>query len=202
MTSDKLMYLFGRTLPGLSLIFSMALRFLPRFKEQSAVISEAQRGVSCGVGDGGLAARVRRGMRILSILLTWALENAVETADSMRARGYGLRGRTSFSLFRFDDRDGNLLLGFAILVAGLIIGIWDGWFEFQYFPFIWAPGTDIRSLLAFTPFACFSFLPAFLRACDAVAWRRWEGKMEKDSLWKPSQYRGSAFPTPTRRRRP
>lgn len=34
MTSDKLMYLFGRFIPILSLMFSMTLRFVPRYKAQ------------------------------------------------------------------------------------------------------------------------------------------------------------------------
>ncbi len=41
----------------------------------------------------------------MSILVTWALENAIDTADSMKDRGYVLPGRTAFSIYRFDRRD-------------------------------------------------------------------------------------------------
>ena len=34
MTSDKLVYLFGRIIPALSLVISMTLRFVPKFKAQ------------------------------------------------------------------------------------------------------------------------------------------------------------------------
>ena len=44
-------------------------------------------------------------MRALSVTVTWALENAVVTADSMKSRGYGLPGRTAFARQRFDGRD-------------------------------------------------------------------------------------------------
>ena len=38
MTSDKFIYLFGRIIPALSLVLSMALRFVPRFLRQLKVI--------------------------------------------------------------------------------------------------------------------------------------------------------------------
>lgn len=42
MTSDKFIYLFGRIRPALSLVLSMTLRFVPKFKEQFRVVSDAQ----------------------------------------------------------------------------------------------------------------------------------------------------------------
>ena len=35
MTSDKFIYLFGKAIPSLSLIFSMVLRFIPMLKERT-----------------------------------------------------------------------------------------------------------------------------------------------------------------------
>ena len=42
MSSDKFVYLFGRVIPALSLVLSMALRFIPKFKTQMQTVSEAQ----------------------------------------------------------------------------------------------------------------------------------------------------------------
>ncbi len=50
-------------------------------------------------------------------MVTWSFENAVETADSMKSRGYGLPGRTAFSLYRFSRRDRLLLLWLALCGA-------------------------------------------------------------------------------------
>ena len=41
MTSDKFIYIFGRIIPHLSLIISMSLRYVPRFKEQFIRVREA-----------------------------------------------------------------------------------------------------------------------------------------------------------------
>ncbi len=134
MTSDKFVYLFGRVIPALSLILSMTLRFVPRFKAQLRVVSDAQKCVGRDVSNGSLLQRARHGIRILSIMVTWALENAIETADSMKSRGYGLPGRTAFSIYRFDRRDKNVLL-FLLFCGGYIIAgaMWGGLY-WRYFP--------------------------------------------------------------------
>lgn len=152
MTSDKFVYLFGRVIPALSLILSMALRFVPRFQVQARAVSQAQRCVGRDVSDGSLLQRLRNGVTILSILLTWCLENALETADSMKSRGYGLPGRTAFSIYRLDDRDQAALWWLGAL-GGYILSMWGaGGFACRYFPtFRLAPrdGWSLSGLLAF-----------------------------------------------------
>ena len=101
MTSDKLIYIFGRLIPSLSLIFSMTLRAVPRFKEQFKRVARAQRCIGRGAAEKGLFKRVKSGISIISIMITWSMENAVETADSMKARGFGTKRRTAFSVYTF-----------------------------------------------------------------------------------------------------
>lgn len=152
MTSDKFVYLFGRVIPALSLVLSMALRFVPRFQVQARAVSQAQRCVGRDVSDGSLLQRLRNGVTILSILLTWCLENALETADSMKSRGYGLPGRTAFSIYRLDGRDQAALWWLGAL-GGYILSMWGaGGFACRYFPtFRLAPrdGWSLSGLLAF-----------------------------------------------------
>ena len=45
MTSDKLMHLFGRVVPALSLLLSMTLRFVPRFQAKLREVTAARRGM-------------------------------------------------------------------------------------------------------------------------------------------------------------
>ena len=142
MTSDKFVYLFGRVIPALSLVLSMTLRFVPKFKAQARAVSEAQRCVGRDVRDGSLLRRLRNGVTILSILLTWSLENAIETADSMRSRGYGLPGRTAYSIYRFDARDRMALLwlgfcGFCVIGAWIAKGFFWRWYpSVRFTPFL------------------------------------------------------------------
>ena len=136
MTADKFVYLFGRVIPSLSLVLSMALRFVPRITAQMKVVSAAQRCLGRDVSQGGLIKRVRNGSRILSVIVTWALENAIETADSMKSRGYGLKGRTAFSIYNFERRDIYALMYLAACGAYIIAGAALDGLYFRYFPTI------------------------------------------------------------------
>ena len=136
MTSDKFVYLFGRVIPALSLVLSMTLRFVPKFKAQLQVVSEAQSCVGRDTANGSLLQRAKNGITILSILVTWSLENAIETADSMKSRGYGLPGRTAFSIYRFDGRDKLALLWLLFCGGYIILGWALGGLRWWYYPII------------------------------------------------------------------
>ena len=134
MTSDKWVFLLGRVIPALSLILSMTLRFVPKFKRQFQIVREAQSCAGRDTENGSLLRRARNLVAVFSILVTWSLENAIETADSMKSRGYGLPGRTAFSLYKLDDRDKGLLVW--LLCCGLFLGsIWLlGGLDWRYYP--------------------------------------------------------------------
>ena len=134
MTSDKFVYLFGRVIPALSLVLSMALRFIPKFKAQMQVVSEAQACIGRDTKNGSVFQRVGNAVKIFSIMVTWSLENAIETADSMRSRGYGLPGRTAFSIYRFDERDKAALAWLIFCGTYLVSGWMAGGTYFRYYP--------------------------------------------------------------------
>jgi len=134
MTSDKLMYLFGRILPSLSLVFSMTLRFVPRFSDQLSAVLAAQKNIGRGIQKGSISRRFQQGIAILSMMITWSFEHALDTADSMKSRGYGLKGRTSFSLFRFTARDTGAILCMGVLIVGIAAAFCAGKFRVSFFP--------------------------------------------------------------------
>lgn len=172
MTSDKFVYLFGRIIPSLSLILSMVLRFVPRFKEQIRVISNAQKCVGRDVSNGGLIDRAKHGLKILSIMITWALENAIETADSMKSRGYGLPGRTAFSIFRFDKRDRKVLLAIT-LTGGLTYGgAFTGTMYWRYFPSMKGVDIGFLSILTFLAYGALCMVPVAIQLWEERTWKR------------------------------
>lgn len=170
MTSDKFIYLFGRILPALSLIFSMVLRFVPRFKAQIKVISDAQRGIGKDPADKRIWERMKNSAAIFSIFVTWALENAIETSDSMKSRGYGLKGRTAFSIYRFDKRDGVLLsvlfLCFLVLMAGNYLHLT----KMRFFPFLVLEPFTPFALIVYGAYAVFLNIPLILNIMENVKW--------------------------------
>lgn len=156
MTSDKFVYLFGRVIPALSLVLSMTLRFVPKFKAQFQVVTEAQRCVGRDTSTGSVLQRLKNAITILSIMVTWSLENAIETADSMKSRGYGLPGRTAFSIYRFDDRDRAALLWLGFCGFYIFAGWMAGGLNWRYYP--------TMKGAALTPFTV-SFQLVYLALC-------------------------------------
>ena len=51
-TSDKVVYLFGRIIPALSLLLSMTLRFVPQFTRRLRTVAQAQRRLGRDTGRG------------------------------------------------------------------------------------------------------------------------------------------------------
>ena len=170
-TSDKFIYLFGRMIPVLSLILSMTLRFVPKFKAQLDTVAEAQRSIGRDVSTGSLWQRTRTAIAILSILITWALENAIETADSMKSRGYGLKGRSAFSIYRLDDRDRMALLWLGFCGMYLICGTISSAFGFRYFPSIRCASLNVVTLSFHLVYLLLCATPIFLNALEDRKWK-------------------------------
>ena len=141
MTSDKFVYLFGKVIPALSLVLSMTLRFVPRFKEQLERVKEAQRGMGKFVEESSPLGKLKSALSCFSVMATWALESSIETADSMKSRGYGLRGRTAFSIYTFTERDKSIMAWLGLCAFFLLSGCVSGNLYWQYFP-------SIRGMLA------------------------------------------------------
>ena len=177
MTSDKFVWLFGRIIPALSLILSMALRFVPKFSEQLKTVREAQRCVGRDTGNGTTIRRLRHGVTVFSILVTWALENAIETADSMRSRGYGLPGRSAFSIYRFDSRDRAVLLWLGFCGAYIVSGAFAGAFRFNYYPLV--SGAPLTAFTVSFPlvYLALCLTPVILDLAEDRAWKRLQSEI-------------------------
>ena len=120
--------------------------------------------------NGSMHQRVRSALRVFSIVVTWSLESGIITADSMRCRGYGLPGRTSFSLYRFDRRDGAVLAWLAFCAVYLLGGGLAGGLRFRYYPMVLtAPVTPLTASF-FTVYALLCLTPVLLHAWEARAY--------------------------------
>ena len=134
MTSDKIIYLFGRILPISSLLISMSMRFVPLFRKEIKKIADAQRCIGVDISNGSILQRCKNGLTVLSVMIGKSLENSIETSDSMKSRGYGLSGRTSFSIYKITKRDIKAILILLFLSLYVIIGIFSKALYARYFP--------------------------------------------------------------------
>ena len=176
-TSDKFIYLFGRLIPAMSLVLSMTLRFIPKFKSQMGMVIDAQRSIGRDISQGSLWQRTKTAVCVLSIMITWSLENAIETADSMKSRGYGLKGRSAFSIYRFDDRDKMAMLYLGFCGFYLLLGSTASAFGFRYFPSIRYVSLNAATLSFQFVYLIMCVMPVALNAAEERTWKAIHSKM-------------------------
>lgn len=180
LTTDKIVYLFGKGFPVLGLILSMILGFIPKLKRKYSEIEMARQSEKReNERENGEAARLkgyfsafRHGVRNLSILVTWMLEDAVEIADSMKARGYGIEGRTSFTIYRFTGRDKRMI---SLLVAEAAYVIWGsirGAVSWDYYPMTGGAGFEIYSISIYVIYLMFCMEPMIESVRKDRKWKR------------------------------
>ena len=168
MTSDKLLCLFGALSPGLALVLSMALRYVPLFSRQTRRVSQAQKALGLYRGD-SVIDTLRGKLRVFSVMITWALENGITTADSMTARGYGLGRRSRFTVFRWRWGDA-ALLGVSILLAALTLwGTADR--TVTYYPAMTLSPVTLRALTGYVAYGLLACWPLIIQAKEAIRWR-------------------------------
>lgn len=171
-SSDKVVYLFGRVSPHLSLFLTILLRLIPRLTLEARRINLAQKGVGKGTDQGNIFERCGHALRIFSMLITWMIQALALESDSMKSRGSRLRGRTAFSIYRFDDRDRAFVItmfcGIIFIAMGVILGVT----EMFYDPvIIWKPLNGI-SCAAAVGYALLCLLPMGLEYRREYAFRK------------------------------
>lgn len=171
MTSDKLVYLFGRIVPSLSLILSMALRFVPRFTKELRQVREAQKLLG-KPSQGGMIHSVKTAVRVISVMMSKAMENSIETADSMKARGYGLKGRTAYAKYQLHKSD--IVIGCLILLMTMVLIILSCFdaVKFRYFPSVKGDIYHPVAILFYLIYAALTLLPLILNVKEDLRWKR------------------------------
>ncbi len=154
--SEKVIFLFGRISPRLALVVSMTLRFLPLIRRQSAQINAAQQGLGANAA-GNWFYRIKAAAHRLSILVSWTLERGIDTADSMRSRGYGLKHRTFYNRFVFSPTDA-VITAVSLLAFVLYILSAKG-LAAIYNPVVTVPRPDALGWLAFSALVSALLLP-------------------------------------------
>ncbi len=177
LTSDKFTYLFGRIIPKLSMVFSMILRFVPTLISRLKEISAVQKTLGRDISKRSIIKRIKCGIKILSTLITWSLENAIETADSMKSRGYGLSGRTSYTIFTLEKRDKTMLLSMGILSVVMVWGIMSGELKYSYFPVLYTGKLSFATVFLHTAYFLLCAVPVLFEWREAVRWNAIKSKI-------------------------
>ncbi len=175
---------WGGRLPSLALVTSMTFQLLPRLlyrvRQAEGVLAACTAAEGTGgapgepVEEGGPATHahwalpVRRRVRSLGVVLGWALEDSLERADSMRARGWGaLPHRSFYARQRLRAADVTLALAFTLLgvlnalLARVALGQW------HFYPQM----PRLMAWWGYLPFVLQVLLPSLAVLADRVSWR-------------------------------
>ncbi len=176
MTSDKVICLFGKFMPKTALTVSMSLRLIPLLKRKWREIKDS--GTANGMfSENRISARICDYAALFSALVTWALENAVDTGASMRARGYGLRGRSSFNIYVFTAHDFLLLAYTALFSVSAFVFFGVGYIDFDFYPRLSQVNLSIGAVIFYTAFAFFCIIPSFTEITEDIKWKYFRSKI-------------------------
>ncbi len=160
-TSDKFIWLFGRILPVCGLVLSCSLRLVPLFIKRAGDFSAAQD-----------SHTLKGSLKAFSASVGYSAEEAMTSADSMRARGYGTAKRTSYSLYHFGRSEALQLFTVLVLGAASIVLCFSGAGNFTFYPVISALPCSASDILLYAAFAALSLLPSIMAVCENIRRRK------------------------------
>ncbi len=175
MTMDKFVYLFGKATPNISTAISMGIAFIPRFIEKGKAINLAQKNL--GLYKQNLLPRMKLNLRVFSSLITWALENSIDTADSMNARGYGSKNKTKFSVFKYNTSDFLLTIVVIVLIIFIVIGSAFQYLDYQYYPTLTTLNFSTINILLYSSFGLLMLIPTIIEVKENVKWNFFKSKI-------------------------
>ncbi|ASA25970.1 energy-coupling factor transporter transmembrane component T [Paenibacillus donghaensis] len=170
-TTDKFMYLFAAAAPKSALLTLMAIRFVPLFQRRLRQIGMVQSTRGIDVTSGSVRKRIKDGLTLLKVLLTWSLEEALQSADSMKARGYGIRKRSSYAIYKLDRQDIVLLVLLAASGAAVVFGWLQGYGVLEIYPRLRPHDFSLEEGAMYGCFGLFVLLPLALEAKEKWIWR-------------------------------
>lgn len=170
MSQDKILYLFGKCIPNIGIIVSMVLGLVPRYLRQIISVSDARRGIgkSKGEQNGG---KIKEKYGILQAVTEWSLENGIVTSESMKCRGYGLKGRSTYSIYSIKPRDIALLIWMAFLFTSALVCSIKGGFDADFFPQIIISGTgNIYFIIGICAITLYMIIPILINNMEKIKW--------------------------------
>lgn len=109
---------------------------------------------------------IKEGSRTFSITTTWALENSIYTADSMKARGFGTGRRTNYSNYKFQKRDYLLMGWLVILWLVVVFSLEKEKVYTYYYPFIQVKNNVVVYLI----YGLLCLTPVLINVKEEIRW--------------------------------
>lgn len=171
LSSDKIMALFGGVAPTVGLMLSMTARLVPQFVRRGNNIADVERACTAArpaAAPKGKFAVMRGYLRRTSVLMGWGMEDSLETAGAMKARGWGaVAQRTTYARYRFRRLDVAALVCGGVLALLAALAVTAACAQFHFYPTI----GGFAPWWSYLPYALFACLPLAITAKERLRWR-------------------------------
>ncbi|MGM0877213.1 MAG: energy-coupling factor transporter transmembrane component T [Bacillota bacterium] len=176
-TSDKFLFLFSRWLPQWALLTMLSMRFVPLLRRRLREIETVQKGKGLSVSEGKLKNRAKNGILLVQILLTWSLEEAIQTADSMAARGYGIKKRSKYTPYKMITKDWLAIVYMILVVTIGLVGWRLGDGVLSVYPVLETMSIQGREWFYLFIFMLYIGSPLIIEGREVVLWHSWKRSM-------------------------
>ncbi len=168
-TPDRFLFLFSSTVPKAAFIITVTLRFIPLMRRRLQEVMFVQQAMGAFPLEKTKRQKAREAMEMLNILVTWSLEASLQTAASMRSRGYETGRRSSAVICSRGNRDLLWLLFMVVTGGSALLGFFTGYGHFEVYPHL-----DAMSPLItwhFVSFLLFLIIPIYIEGRELILWR-------------------------------
>ena len=191
---ERILGAIGKVLPNVPLLITMIMRFIPQYTRHQRKVSmvnkvnkrnygekinllnrektekenviEACKKQKKKNGIDKIIYSIKEGSRTFSITTTWALENSIYTADSMKARGFGTGRRTNYSNYKFQKRDYLLMGWLVILWLVVVFSLEREKVYTYYYPFIQVKNNVVVYLI----YGLLCLTPVLINVKEEIRW--------------------------------
>lgn len=191
---ERILGAIGKVLPNVSLLITMIMRFIPQYTRHQRKVSmvnkvnkrnygekinllnrektekenviEARKKQKKKNGIDKIIDSIKEGSRTFSITTTWALENSIYTADSMKARGFGTGRRTNYSNYKFQKRDYLIMGWLVILWLVVVFSLEREKVYTYYYPFIQVKNNVVVYLI----YGLLCLTPVLINVKEEIRW--------------------------------
>ncbi|WP_062351267.1 energy-coupling factor transporter transmembrane component T [Bacillus kwashiorkori] len=176
-TADKFLFLFSKWFPKWALLIMLSMRFVPLLKRRLQEIIAVQKSRGLFLRDIPVKRRLKNGLLFLQILLTWSLEDGIQTADSMSARGYGIQKRSKYTPYQFYFTDLFTIIILTLFVIIAVFGWWLGDGVLSILPILEPILLEGREWFYFAIFLLLISFPLISEGGETLLWRYWKRKI-------------------------
>ena len=113
----------------------------------------------------------------LSVMLSWSLESSIESADSMKSRGYGIKGRTAYNIFKFRKTDVIIITALIISALTMILLIASGTGKYSFYPVLKIEFSGTLSVLFYVIYLGIMLIPSITIAWEGLKWKQLQSKI-------------------------